>query len=221
MNIYEKLAAVQQEVKAPKNQKNTHMKFNYRSAEGILEAVKPSLAKHGATMKLTDEIVEIGGRIYVKATAYFMETQGARCRIISDEEDIDVPGHYEPISVTAYAREAETKAGLDVAQVTGSASSYARKYALNGLLLLDDAKQDPDTEENTRRVEQAEEQAQAYMNAQPPTLKQYASEEQLLTIRTLAEQANVDLAAIGEDVETMTAKRADAMIARLKERLGK
>lgn len=202
-NIWEKLAAVQQEVKAPKNQKNTHLKFNYRSAEGILEAVKPILQKYGATICLSDEIVEKNGRTYVMATAVFL--------------DPDKDG--KAIQVTAYAREADSKPGLDVAQVTGSASSYARKYALNGLLLLDDAKQDPDTEENTRRVEQAEEQAQAEMNAQP--LKQYASEEQLLTIRTLAEQANVDLAAIGEDVETMSAKRADAMIARLKERLGK
>lgn len=204
-NIWEKLAVVQQEVKAPKNQKNTHLKFNYRSAEGILEAVKPILQKYGATICLSDEIVEKNGRTYVMATAVFL--------------DPDKDG--KEIQVTAYAREADSKPGLDVAQVTGSASSYARKYALNGLLLLDDAKQDPDTEENTRRVEQAEEQAQADMNAQPPTLKQYASEEQLLTIRTLAEQANVDLEVIGEDVETMSAKRADAMIARLKERLGK
>ena len=198
MNIYEKLAAVQQATKAPKNQKNTHLKYNYRSAEGILEAVKPFLAENKATITLTDEVVEIGGRIYVKATVRFKDT-----------EKPDVYG----IEVTAYAREAESKPGLDVAQVTGSASSYARKYALNGLLLLDDAKQDPDTEENTRRVEQAEEQAKA--------LKQYASEEQIRTIRDLAKQANVDLEAIGEDVETMTAKRADAMIARLNERLGK
>ena len=203
-NIWEKLAAVQQEVKAPKNQKNTHLKYNYRSAEGILEAVKPILAKYGATIFLSDEIVEKNGRTYVMATAVFL--------------DPDKDG--KAIQVTAYAREADSKPGLDVAQVTGSASSYARKYALNGLLLLDDAKQDPDTEENTRRVEQAEEQAQAEMNAQPPTLKQYASEGQILIIRELAEKAGVDLSAIGEDVETMSAKRADAMIARLKERVG-
>lgn len=202
-NIYEKLAAVQQEVKAPKNQKNTHLKFNYRSAEGILEAVKPILQKYGATIFLSDEIVEKNGRTYVMATAVFL--------------DPDKDG--KAIQVTAYAREADSKTGLDVAQVTGSASSYARKYALNGLLLLDDAKQDPDTEENTRRVEQAEEQARAEMNAQPQTLKLYASEEQIATIRELAEKAGVDLSAIGEDVETMSAKRADAMIARLKEKV--
>ena len=197
MNIYEKLAAVQQATKAPKNQKNTHLKYNYRSAEGILEAVKPFLAENKATITLTDEVVEIGGRIYVKATVRF--------------KDLEKPDVYG-VEVTAYAREAESKPGLDVAQVTGSASSYARKYALNGLLLLDDAKQDPDTEENTRRVEQAE---------QAQVLKEYASEEQITIIRALAEKAGVDLTAIGEDVETMTAKRADAMIARLNERLRK
>lgn len=206
-NLWEKLAAVQQEVKAPKNQKNTHLKYNYRSAEGILEAVKPILAKYGATICLSDEIVEKNGRTYVMATAVFL--------------DPDKDG--KAIQVTAYAREADSKPGLDVAQVTGSASSYARKYALNGLLLLDDAKQDPDTEENTRRTEQAEiakEAEKAITNEAQGVLKAYASEDQILTIRGLADKAGVDLAAIGEDVETMSAKRADAMIARLKERLG-
>lgn len=196
-NIWEKLAAVQQEVKAPKNQKNMHLKYNYRSAEGILEAVKPILQKYGATICLSDEIVEKNGRTYVMATAVFL--------------DPDKDG--KAIQVTAYAREADSKPGLDVAQVTGSASSYARKYALNGLLLLDDAKQDPDTEENTRRTEEAQQE-------EKQILKQYASEAQILTIRELAAQAGIDLAAIGEDVETMSAKRADAMIARLKEKVG-
>lgn len=206
-NLWEKLAAVQQEVKAPKNQKNTHLKFNYRSAEGILEAVKPILQKYGATIFLSDEIVEKNGRTYVMATAVFL--------------DPDKDG--KAIQVTAYAREADSKPGLDVAQVTGSASSYARKYALNGLLLLDDAKQDPDTEENTRRVEQAEITAAAAKELTDDArgvLKQYASEGQILIIRELAEKAGVDLSAIGEDVETMSAKRADAMIARLKEKVG-
>lgn len=196
-NIYEKLAAVQLEVKAPKNQKNTHLKYNYRSAEGILEAVKPFLEKYEATIVLSDEIVEKNGRVYVMATATFL----------------DPAKDGKALQVTAYAREADSKPGLDVAQVTGSASSYARKYALNGLLLLDDAKQDPDTEENTRRTEEAQQE-------EKQILKQYASEAQILTIRELAAQAGIDLAAIGEDVETMSAKRADAMIARLKEKVG-
>ena len=203
-NIWEKLVAVQQEVKAPKNQKNTHLKYNYRSAEGILEAVKPILQKYGATICLSDEIVEKNGRTYVMATAVFL--------------DPDKDG--KAIQVTAYAREADSKPGLDVAQVTGSASSYARKYALNGLLLLDDAKQDPDTEDNTRRTEQAEQEA-TRKATQEATITLYASPDQLDTIHELAELAGVDLSAIGEDLDTMTAKRADAMIARLKERLGK
>lgn len=186
MHISERLAAVQQEVKAPKNQKNTHMKFNYRSAEGILEAVKPILAKHGATITLTDDIVEVAGRIYVKATATFIDHEGNGC------------------AVNAWAREAESKSGLDVAQVTGAASSYARKYALNGLLLLDDAKQDPDSEENTRRTE-ADEKA--------PTV----SQEKIDLINTMAKHAEVDLRQVlTKDITALKDAEADKLIQRLK-----
>ena len=132
--IYEKLAAVQQELKAPKDKKNTFGGYNYRSAEGILEAVKPLLAEHGLTLMLSDEIVEVGGRIYVKATAWALDP----------EDKMDV-------KVTAFAREPESKKGMDEAQVTGAASSYARKYALNALLLIDDTK-DADTDEYTKQT---------------------------------------------------------------------
>lgn len=189
MNIYEKLAAVQQEVKAPKNLKNTHMKFNYRSAEGILEAVKPILAQVEAMIILFDEVVEMGGRIYVKSTAQFV--------------DLGVTGDAKQISVTAYAREAESKQGLDVAQVTGSASSYARKYALNGLLLLDDAKQDPDTEEMTRRVEEQEKLK--------PTMKQ--------SILTMADLCGVKLDDIlKKPLDDMTEQEAGKLLLALKEK---
>ncbi len=134
MNIYEKLSAVQQELKAPKDKKNTFGGYTYRSAEGILEAVKPVLKKYGSSIILFDTIEATGGRIYVKATAQFVDTkEGGQ------------------ISVTAYAREAETKKGLDDSQITGTASSYARKYALNGLLLIDDTK-DADTDEYARQT---------------------------------------------------------------------
>lgn len=189
MNIYEKLAAVQQEVKAPKNLKNTHMRFNYRSAEGILEAVKPILAQVEAMIILFDDVVEIGGRVYVKSTAQFV--------------DLKVPADAEQISVTAYAREAESKQGLDVAQVTGSASSYARKYALNGLLLLDDAKQDPDTEEMTRRVEEQEKLK--------PTMKQ--------SILTMADLCGVKLDEIlKKPLDDMTEQEAGKLLLALKEK---
>lgn len=118
------LSKLQQELKAPKNLENKFGGYSYRSAEGILEAVKPLLAKYNLTLLLSDDIVEIGNRVYVKANA----------RIASATEQL---------TVSAYAREAEVKKGMDDAQITGSASSYARKYALNGLLCIDDTK-DPD-----------------------------------------------------------------------------
>lgn len=117
-------------MKAPKNQKNTFANYNYRSCEDILEAVKP-LLEETASVLLSDEIVLIGDRYYVKATATFKDSAG------------------KETSVTAYAREALEKKGNDAAQITGAASSYARKYALNGLFLIDDTK-DADSEDNTK-----------------------------------------------------------------------
>lgn len=123
MNISEKLLNIQSELKAPKNQYNSFGKYNYRSCEDILEGLKPLLVKHKATLVVADEIVQIGERYYVKATAKL--------------KDIEKDGYVE---ATAYAREDETKKGMDLAQVTGSTSSYARKYALNGLFAIDDTK---------------------------------------------------------------------------------
>lgn len=130
LNLREKLVAIQTELKAPKNLYNNFGKYAYRNAEGIQEALKPLEAKYNCFTTLSDEIVEIGGRVYVKATATISNTA-------------EIP---ESISVTAYAREASEKKGMDDAQVTGATSSYARKYALNGLFLLDDTK-DVDSEE--------------------------------------------------------------------------
>ncbi len=124
----ELLHKIQKELKAPKNQRNNFGGYNYRSCEDILEAVKPLLTE-GASLVLNDKIVLIGSRYYVKATA-----------TLSDGD--------QKATATAYAREAETKKGMDESQITGSASSYARKYALNGLLLIDDTK-DADTQDNT------------------------------------------------------------------------
>lgn len=121
------LIEIQKELKAPKGQYNSFGKYKYRSAEDILEAVKPLLHKHGCQLTLSDEIVLIGDRFYVKATA-----------------SITVDG--EAVYVNAYAREDLDKKGMDGSQITGTASSYARKYALNGLFLIDDTK-DADTDE--------------------------------------------------------------------------
>lgn len=126
MTIYEKLANVQQALKAPKDQRNNFGNYNYRSCEGILEAVKPLLAKNELALTLTDEMVEVGGRIYVKATA----------AVFNAGKDMGEA----TVSAEGYAREEESKKGMDSSQITGAASSYARKYALNGLFCIDDNK---------------------------------------------------------------------------------
>lgn len=120
------LIAIQSELKAPKNQRNTFGNYNYRSAEDILEALKPMLKENGCILTISDEIVMIGNRFYIKALA-----------TITNSEK-------ESVSTSSFAREEETKKGMDGAQITGSASSYARKYALNGLFCIDDTK-DPDS----------------------------------------------------------------------------
>lgn len=197
MNIYEKLAAVQQELKAPKDKKNTFAGYSYRSAEGILEAVKPVLAKHEALIAISDEIIDIGGRIYVKATATFLDRKDGAA-----------------IQVTAYAREAAEKKGLDVSQVTGTASSYARKYALNGLLLIDDTK-DADSDEYAKQTEEKPEK-----KATKP-LTEYASEAALNTIKIMTEKAGLSLDKIlNKPLEQLTANEAVQMILKLRERIG-
>lgn len=137
------LIRIQSELKAPKSQYNSFGKYSYRNAEDILEAVKPLLSKYNATMYITDEVVEVGSRIYVKATV-----------TLSDGK--------ETITASAYAREPETRKGMDDSQITGATSSYARKYALNGLFAIDDTK-DNDTnelrEEREERVAYEEKQA--------------------------------------------------------------
>lgn len=131
MNIYEKLLAIQTELKAPKSQYNDFGRYNYRNCEDILEAVKPLLAKHRAALKISDELVMIGDRYYIKATATLYDT---------------ALNNFLPVLIenTAFAREEAEKKGMDGSQVTGASSSYARKYALNGLFAIDDTK-DSDT----------------------------------------------------------------------------
>lgn len=130
MTIYEKLLSIQTELKAPKSQYNSFGKYNYRNCEDILEAVKPLCAKYKAVSVMGDEVIQIGERYYIKSTA----------RLI----DLESEGVVEN---TAYAREEAEKKGMDGSQVTGASSSYARKYALNGLFAIDDTK-DSDTTNN-------------------------------------------------------------------------
>ena len=123
MNVYEKLIAIQSELKAPKSQYNSFGKYAYRNCEDILEALKPLLKEHKSTIYISDEIVTVLERCYVKATVTFIDAETG-----------------EKIINTAYAREEEDKKGMDGSQVTGSSSSYARKYALNGMFAIDDTK---------------------------------------------------------------------------------
>lgn len=127
METLQKLLTVQTKLKAPKSQRNNFGGYNYRNCEDILEAVKPLLAEVKATIIVGDELVMIGDRYYVKATAKFVDCETK-----------------EVIENTGFAREEETKKGMDGSQITGASSSYARKYALNGLLAIDDTK-DSDT----------------------------------------------------------------------------
>ena len=128
MNVYEKLANVQSALKAPKGQYNSFGKYKYRSCEDIVESVKPLLKQNGLLLTLNDELVLVGDRFYVKATATIIDTAEGKS-----------------ISVCAYAREEETKKGMDGSQVTGASSSYARKYALNGIFAIDDTKDSDST----------------------------------------------------------------------------
>lgn len=133
MSFHEKLSALITELKAPKGQRNNFGKYNYRSAEDILEAVKPLANKYGLVPMLTDEIVQVGDRYYVKAQA-----------VISDGINTE--------KANGFAREPESKKGMDESQITGTASSYARKYAMNGLYQIDDTK-DADTDEYKQQVD--------------------------------------------------------------------
>lgn len=133
-DIMKKLQSIQMELKAPKGQYNSFGKYYYRNCEDILEAVKPLCQKYSAVLMISDEIVVIGDRYYVKATA----------TITNLEDDGDF------IGASAYAREADSKSGMDVSQITGSASSYARKYALNGLFCIDDVKDADDPSQHSK-----------------------------------------------------------------------
>lgn len=134
ITFQQKVVAIQSKLKAPKGQYNSFGKYNYRSCEDILEGVKPLLSEHELVLTIEDSIEMIGDRYYVKATATLSDGTNS-------------------ISTSAYARESLDKKGMDASQVTGATSSYARKYALNGLLAIDDTK-DADTMDNSKKPAQ-------------------------------------------------------------------
>ena len=149
LSLFEKLSNIQISLKAPKELYNDYGKYHYRNAEGILEAVKPYLAQFNLFLTINDELVQIGDRYYIKATAKLIECATG-----------------ESITTVAYAREEVDKKGMDGSQITGSTSSYARKYALNGLFLLDDSK-DADSDESPANVKATQKK---------PTLEQVKNE---------------------------------------------
>ena len=143
------LISIQSELKAPKTQVNRFGGYKYRKAEDILEAVKPLLAKQKCTLIITDDVVLIGNRIYVKATATIKNEKG------------------ECETTNGWAREEETKKGMDGSQITGASSSYARKYALNGLFAIDDNADSDTTNDGQHQVSQQQAQTQAQQPATP------------------------------------------------------
>lgn len=147
--IFAALMAVQAELKAPKGQHNSFGKYDYRSAEDIIEAVKPLLKENGLFLNMSDEVVLVGDRYYIKATVKVVDV---------------VTG--ESVQTSALAREAAQKKGMDESQVTGTASSYARKYALNGLFAIDDNR-DADTNEYAAQTCQSAAGARSTRNAYP------------------------------------------------------
>lgn len=185
MDIKEKLLFLQGELKAPKGQYNSYGGYKYRSCEDIFEALKPLLKDSGLLLRVTDEIVQIGDRYYIKASAILQDIDDSRNAIIN----------------TAYAREEETKKGQDASQITGTASSYARKYALNGLFLIDDTK-GADTDEHAKesKAEKTEEKK--------------ATAKQIELIKKIAEEQGKELDV--EAVANMTMKQASDLIAKYK-----
>ena len=207
MKVYSKLVEVQNKLKAPKSQFNSFGKYNYRNAEDILEAVKPILKEVGAVVILKDEIVLIGDRYYLKTKAQFIDAEEG-----------------EIIEVEAIAREAEEKKGMDAAQVTGATSSYARKYALNGLFLIDDTK---DNDHDTLYKTDLKNDKFVSLDPIIKELKkeeQKISEKQIDNIVELMEKTKSDLKGfLGyfkiKEIPEMTAKQAAEGIKMLENKL--
>jgi hypothetical protein len=147
------LIKIQSELKAPKNQRNNFGNYNYRNCEDILEAVKPLLDKYECTLTISDDIVEVGGRVYVKATATIYDIKLGTS-----------------LSVSAFAREPEQQKGMSESQVTGASSSYSRKYALNGLFLIDDTKDSDATNTHGKDIQDVATQVVAKIEKKKPVL---------------------------------------------------
>lgn len=183
------LSAVQRELKAPKGQRNSYGGYNYRSCEDILEAVKPLTTKFGLILVISDEIEQVGERYYIKATATLSDSTGSY------------------VSNTAYAREELTRKGMDASQITGAASSYARKYALNGLFAIDDTKDADATNKGQDEPKQPKEPTKAQATKQLQAAKTVEELKELFAALpdTLRQDA---------DIVTLCRERANTMKAK-------
>lgn len=191
MNIYEKLSNIQNELKCNKNQFNDFGKYAYRSCEDILEAVKPLLKKEKVVLTISDELQYIGNRYYIKATATLIDTESEAT-----------------ISNSAYAREEETKKGMDGSQITGASSSYARKYALNGLFGIDDNK-DSDTTNIQSKEEKEDKKASP---KQIELIQKYYQGEnltKLLEVNNLEKLEDMSINKASEILSKLFAKKED------------
>lgn len=175
MNVYEKLMNIQNELVAPKNQYNAFGKYKYRSCEDILESLKPLLAKYKATLIISDDISHVEGRHYVVARVVFMDIEKG-----------------EQITNTAFAREEENKKGMDGSQITGSASSYARKYALNGMFCIDDTK-DSDSTNTHGKDKKTDTKQPSTPNAKQTAKPKKITGTQAKTLSQLIEMKGVDI----------------------------
>lgn len=186
-----KLMNIQQELKAPKGQYNSFGKYAYRSCEDILEAVKPLLKKEKVVLTISDELQYIGNRYYIKATATLIDTESEAT-----------------ISNSAYAREEETKKGMDGSQITGASSSYARKYALNGLFGIDDNK-DSDTTNIQSKEEKEDKKASP---KQIELIQKYYQGEnltKLLEVNNLEKLEDMSINKASEILSKLFAKKED------------
>jgi hypothetical protein len=191
MGVYEKLLNVQAVLKAPKGQYNSFGKYNYRNCEDILEATKPLLKEHGLTLKLSDEIELIGDRFYVKSTV-----------IVTDIET------GEKDSSCGYAREEENKKGMDGSQITGASSSYARKYALNGLFCIDDNKDSDSTNTHGKDGKSSSGGSKTEGKTSVTTI----SENQIKRLYAIASKAGYDAEKIKSMVQTKYKKEVKELV---------
>jgi hypothetical protein len=190
MGLRDKLLIIQSELKAPKGQVNNYGGYKYRSCEDILEAVKPLLKANGCILTITDSVEQVGERYYIKAEATLSDTKTEAS-----------------LTNVAYAREEEVKKGMDASQITGTASSYARKYALNGLFLIDDTK-DADTDEHAKQTGAEKKEKTAAKKATP---------KQIELVKSLVKDIDGMLKYYKvEKIEDLTMEQASETITKLK-----